>query len=1017
MSIFKDTFIPEVQFQLDARQNSLKKRDVTSIKYLNSRNAWIKMSSSVNVNGTSKLANSYQLKGGILKSDGGLKSGVGGTDNAYSNISPNTSLSLNEREHQRGLRPMPGINSIDIRSKSAYGSLREVVVKFQCWDIKQLEDLELLYMRPGYTVLIEWGWLPYLNLDERGVFKNIEYNTQTFDIIKQTPTKEKIWEELFDKSKKTGGNYDAMFGFVKNYSWSAREDGGYDCSTTIISIGEIIESLKVNYAPLTSKLEIGRNGLLFKNITKDIIKQYKKNILAGLFAEFYDEVFNSNDSKEITNEGKKDKIKDVNNKEYDYFIRKVAIEKNYTDNNKVINSNVNEVSIYIKLNSLVDILNKHVILQDTNRSTTTTTFNQPQLSRSALNPFAPISPSIIIKSTPIVELSVYEREYDKKIDPKNPPPLKPLLCLGHPLQISVDPTICLIGNDIWTNVPDQKETTEGNTGEVIGDIGSNVRIRSFETIFENKNTEYLKNLKPYFKDSDSKELGIIEDIYINLQFLYALSLDNNVESQDKKEKQEISLYDFLKNVMSQVSNCIGNINNFDIHVDPSDNKARIIDINYVDEISKQEAFNNAFTLQMHNLESTVRSYKLESQIFQEQSTIIAIGAQVQGGALGTDSNTMNGFNRGITDRIIPRKEDPTTIQEDKEKAKTEQLQNLKDNLSTIYDFFGDKTSSFVFWSKASYDTARAGEYKGALRDLINGFKSFTDIKSKYNAIIPTKLSITMDGIGGLVIGHIFKIPDNLLPKGYKGDGLCSKLGHIVTGIGHSILNNDWVTNIDAQTIILDDPEKGIDGKEVSLLDFKKILRTPISRINLINDTFSVLIPSVTNISIGSVNEDSKKYPVLINNNLYKSEYNSLVQKEIIIIPNNPVANSLRKLLDKNYIVEKNNNLSSNGDITEALKTSILTFQNKIKGNKTGFNFVTSKTPIVITAGNDTYHRTYGEQRNRTPHCRGLAVDISNQNLSDIQIQSIMVALKESGFTYVIYHLGTSFHIHANINPN
>jgi hypothetical protein len=166
MSIFKDTFIPEVQFQLDARQNSLKKRDVTSIKYLNSRNAWIKMSSSVNVNGKSELANSYQLKGGILKSDGGLKSGVGGTDNAYSNISPNIFLSSDERKHLRGLRPMPGINSIDIRSKSAYGSLREVVVKFQCWDIKQLEDLELLYMRPGYTVLIEWGWLPYLNLDE-----------------------------------------------------------------------------------------------------------------------------------------------------------------------------------------------------------------------------------------------------------------------------------------------------------------------------------------------------------------------------------------------------------------------------------------------------------------------------------------------------------------------------------------------------------------------------------------------------------------------------------------------------------------------------------------------------------------------------------------------------------------------------------------------------------------------------------------------------------------------------------
>jgi hypothetical protein len=29
----------------------------------------------------------------------------------------------------------------------------------------------------------------------------------------------------------------------------------------------------------------------------------------------------------------------------------------------------------------------------------------------------------------------------------------------------------------------------------------------------------------------------------------------------------------------------------------------------------------------------------------------------------------------------------------------------------------------------------------------------------------------MDGIGGLIIGHIFRIPDDLLPKGYKEDSI------------------------------------------------------------------------------------------------------------------------------------------------------------------------------------------------------------------------------------------------------
>lgn len=850
MSIFKDTFIPEVQKQLGVRQNAFLKRTAPEIKYLNSRNAWIRMSSSVNVNGTNDLADNYQLKGGTA-SPQGLRSGVINslnTNAAYDKATP-----LGE-PHQRGLRPMPGINSIDIKSKSAYGSLREVVVKFQCWDITQLEDLELLYMRPGYTVLVEWGWLPYLRNEN-----SLEYNIQTYDIIKQTPSKEDIWKELFDKSKNTGGNYDAMFGFVKNYSWSAREDGGYDCSTTIISIGEIIESLKINYSPLTSNLIKGRTGFLkVINLDNDLIEQYKKNILAGLFAELYATAIKINPTP--SEEGIQLPLPDPknNNKKYNLYLRKVSISGDFTNTDKIINSNVNEVSIYITLNSLVDILNKYIILQDVN------------------------------STNPMVELSTYEREYDKKIDPKAKLTPKSLLCLGHPLQISVDPTICLIGNDTWTKLPDQKIIVESTSNslpvlDIEGNVVNPINLSIEKILLDSKNTRYLKNLIPYYQDNKTKELGIIGNIYINLQFLYALSLDNNVESQDKKEKQEISLYDFLKNVMSQVSNCIGNINNFDIYVDPTDNKARIIDINYVDETKKITAYENAFILQMHNLESTVRSYKLESQIFQEQSSIVAIGAQVQGGALGTDSNTMNGFNRGIVDRIIPRKEDPTTIQENEEKDRTEQLQNLKNNLSTIYNFFGDTTSDKIFWSKAAYDTARAGEYKGALRDLIAGFISLSDIDLKYNAIIPTKLSIEMDGIGGLVIGHIFRIPDNLLPKGYKnvGDKLGAKLGYIVTGIGHNISNSDWVTNIDAQTIILDDPRKNIDGKEVSIEEFFKLISQ--------GQPFD-LLPSQLEPIVGGVNRNFNLINSTTVNDAIKNTYTPALNKSL---PSSPVG---RKLL-------------------------------------------------------------------------------------------------------------------------
>jgi len=42
------------------------------------------------------------------------------------------------------------------------------------------------------------------------------------------------------------GNYDALFGKISNFSWSFNDDGSYDIELTIISLGDVIESLKTN---------------------------------------------------------------------------------------------------------------------------------------------------------------------------------------------------------------------------------------------------------------------------------------------------------------------------------------------------------------------------------------------------------------------------------------------------------------------------------------------------------------------------------------------------------------------------------------------------------------------------------------------------------------------------------------------------------------------------------------------------------------------------------------------------
>jgi hypothetical protein len=96
--------------------------------------------------------------------------------------------------------------------------------------------------------------------------------------------------------------------------------------------------------------------------------------------------------------------------------------------------------------------------------------------------------------------------------------------------------------------------------------------------------------------------------------------------------------------------------------------------------------------------------------------------------------------------------------------------------------------------------------KNNLRDLIVYFQSITSSPGANRSIIPTKFSFEMDGIGGLVIGNLFTINQDILPEGYKGTkGTGQKLAQTVTGISHALSNNnDWTTKIDALNISLND---------------------------------------------------------------------------------------------------------------------------------------------------------------------------------------------------------------------
>ena len=336
----------------------------------------------------------------------------------------------------------------------------------------------------------------------------------------------------------------------------------------------------------------------------------------------------------------------------------------------------------------------------------------------------------------------------------------------------------------------------------------------------------LSVLKPFFYNNQYSEIGIIKNIYINVEFLYKKALDGFIESQDTKEKNEINLYNYVKSIMREIQSAIGNLNNFEIHVDPVDNNvARVIDVNYTQPDKADKA--KLFELQVHNLKSIVRTYSLQSKIFPNQSSLVAIGSQAKGGQLGMQNNTMIDFNKTLTDRIIPEK--IFGGEKDSLKINNGDTTPVAGNLASIIKLYsalseapppGSTASDPKSPTPSSTDTVDFNllysTAKNNLRDLIVYFQSIPNLKSTSanRNIIPIQFSFEMDGIGGLVIGHLFTINQDILPQGYKGPNLAQT----VTRIGHTISNNDWVTKVEALNIVLNNKEGNVEFRNLNLTD-------------------------------------------------------------------------------------------------------------------------------------------------------------------------------------------------------
>ena len=233
----------DVSAQLDSRQKVFESKDGENrlaYQKLQSRVPWVKLTSCVNLSANHPMAKKAGYKAGTeFAESNALFSYMGDSDSRMTVDYALPGYRRYKDGADLGFRPQPGILNMDIKSHNRFGSLRTATVRFVCWTKEDMDKMEILYMRPGFSVLLEWGYSAYLNGN------SVENDISTIE-YKYLSTASKARAEIARKKKQYNYNYDAVLGLVKNFSWSLRPDGGYDCTTTIVTTGDILESYKAN---------------------------------------------------------------------------------------------------------------------------------------------------------------------------------------------------------------------------------------------------------------------------------------------------------------------------------------------------------------------------------------------------------------------------------------------------------------------------------------------------------------------------------------------------------------------------------------------------------------------------------------------------------------------------------------------------------------------------------------------------------------------------------------------------
>lgn len=679
--------------QLNARTKLFKERkDPKQLQVINSNSAWIKVRSSVNIAGDNSKAKQFIL------SNSGNKEGIG-----------NTSTSLYRADNRLGFRPAPGITGFKVTSKNTYGTLQEATVNFNVWTLKDLEDAEKLFFRPGYSVLVEWGHSAYINNGNQIKFTNTDtilkpsnwFNSRKYLDIENDIKK---LRDIYD------GNYEGFLGLIVNFSWSYRSDGGYDCSIKVVSKNVVLESIAIGKGTDLVKSEENAEksvGQLDSKIRKSPFHVYylglegfystvnkgkigAQSVGGGILVASDTGERNLTDDFEYSlfaalKQKYKDSVKfyiDSTN----FTVYRLKIPKS---NESPVDYSKNNVIHYVPLRSVLEIYNKHICIKDENN-------------KEVLIPFD-------LKSEE--KFFTFNGHYS---------------ALPHEVLMRTIPTV---PKNITLPTPFDYE---------------GFRVKRFQASL-----------------LEESSINLINNIYISTGIILE-EVDKVIESNS----EGVGVLEAIEGILSRIEKAYGGVNEFDI-VNADDNSSmKIVDRKNLDPTKAKPL---STRLDVTGLGSTVVDLSVSSGITSDIASQIAIAAQAPSNSTDDNVGNLLRWNKNLTDRHLVKK---NTTDDSLSDNTTEEKSSEADKLNQLWKAVNEKnedpsSNSWTFeeWENLYQQTSSHIQELAQLPYIVGD-----EFKEAVPGVVPVELSLKMLGLGGFKVGTTFKLQKGILPAKYDEFG-------------------------------------------------------------------------------------------------------------------------------------------------------------------------------------------------------------------------------------------------------